>query len=238
MRIKQNFILLIALIFISMSCVGVGETEVLTQTIELDDTESVFMELDMGAGELKVHGGTRDLLEATFTYNVEKWKPRIGYDVNGRQSLIKIQQGDTEGIPIGDTKNKWDISLNENLPIDLNIDMGAGQGILDLRDIQLSALNIDGGVGELILDLSGERHQDLDVDIDCGVGSATIYLPEEIGVRVHVSGGIGSVDADGLFKRNDVYINETYGESDISITVDIDAGIGSVELKTRKASFV
>lgn len=116
--------------------------------------------------------------------------------------------------------------------------MGAGQGILDLRDIRLSALDIDGGVGELKLDLSGERDQDLNVDIDCGIGSAMIYLPADIGVSVHINGGIGSVNAHGLYKKNGVYKNDAFGESDFAITIQIDAGIGSIELKTRKASFV
>jgi hypothetical protein len=224
--------------FISMACVGVGETEVETRTIELGDAESAIVELDMGAGELDVHGGTRDLLEATFTYNVNKWKPRIDYDTTGSQSVLKIRQGKTEGIPLGNTKNRWDISLNETVPIHLKIDMGAGQGILDLRDIRLSALDIDGGVGEMKLDLSGERYQDLDVDIDGGVGSATIYFPEDVGVKVHVNGGIGSVNAEGLYKKNGVYINDAFGESDVNISVQIDAGIGSIELKARKAGFV
>jgi hypothetical protein len=240
MRMKQTLILFLTLVFsfVFMACVGVGETEVETRTIELGDSESALVELDMGAGELGVHGGARELVEATFTYNVDEWKPRIGYDAVGKQGLLKISQGKTEGVPLGDTKNRWDISLNETVPINLKIDMGAGQGILDLRDVRLSALDIDGGVGELKLDLSGERNQDLDVDIKCGVGSATIFLPEEIGVRVHVNGGIGSVDADGLYKKNDVYLNDAYNESDVTITIRIDAGIGSVELKTRKASFV
>jgi hypothetical protein len=240
MRMNLKLILICALVFsfISIACVGVGETEVETRTIELGDTITASVELDIGAGELSVHGGARELIEATFTYNVDKWKPQINSDTVGTQGVLKIRQGKTDGIPMGDTKNRWDISLNETIPIDLKIDMGAGQGILDLRDVQLSALDIDGGVGELRLDLSGERDQNLDVDINCGVGSATIYLPEEVGARVYVSGGIGSVDTNGLYKKDGVYINDAFNTSDVAITIQIDAGIGSVELKTRKASYV
>jgi hypothetical protein len=237
MRMKQIFIfiLVVCFSFVSTACVDVGDTEVETQTVKLGDAQSATVELDMGAGELEVHGGARELMEATFTYNVNKWKPMIDYVTSGDQGMLKIKQGDTEGIPMGDTKNRWDISLCEAVPIDLKIDMGAGQGILDLRDVRLSALDIDGGVGELNLDLSGERDQDLDVDIHGGVGSATIYLPEDIGVRVHVNGGIGSVNAVGLHKKNGVYKNNAFGESDVTISIQIDAGIGSIDLKTRSS---
>jgi hypothetical protein len=238
--VKHIFFFLFILIFsfVFTSCVGVGDTEVETQTFKLGDVESAVVELDMGAGELDVHGGTRELLEATFTYNVDKWKPQIHYHTEGKEGEVTIRQGDAEGIPIGDTKNKWDISLNESITYDLKIEMGAGQGILDLRDIQLSDLDIDGGVGELKLDLTGERDRDLDVDIDGGVGSATIYLPEEIGVKVTVDGGIGSVNVRGLYKRNGFYTNDAFGESDVSITIRIDAGIGSIDLRTRSSNYV
>jgi hypothetical protein len=227
------FIFIMVFSFVSATCVRVGETEVETRTIELGSAKSAIVELDMGAGELEVHGGARELLEATFTYNVNDWKPQINYDTSSSHSVLKIRQGKTEGIPFGDTENRWDVSLSETVPIDLKIDMGAGQGILDLRDIRLKSLDIDGGVGELRLDLSGERNQDLNVDIDGGIGSATIYVPEDIGVKVHVDGGIGSVNAFGLNKRNGSYTNDAFGESDIAITIRIDAGIGSIDLKTR-----
>ncbi len=232
------FFLILFMGFVFTACVGVGETEVETRTIELGNVDGALVELDMGAGELELHGGARGLMEATFTYNVHKWKPTIHYEMDGEEAILRIRQGKAEGIPMGDTENRWDISLSESISVDLRIDMGAGQGILDLRDIRLSALDIDGGVGELKLDLSGERDQDLDVDINGGVGSATIYLPEDIGVRVHVNGGIGSVNAHGLYKKNGVYTNDAFGESDVAITIQIDAGIGSIDLKTRSSRFV
>lgn len=234
---KQILVLLLILFlgFLCAACIGVGETEVETQTVELGHAESAVIDLDMGAGELEVHGGARQLLEATFTYNVDRWKPRIDYDTTERQSTIKIRQGKTEGIPFGDTENRWDISLNETVPIDLRIEMGAGRGTLDLKDVRLIALDIDGGVGELKLDISGETEQDLDVYIDGGVGSATIYLPEEIGVEVHVDGGIGSVHALGLHNENGIYTNDAFGNADVTVTIHIDAGIGRIDLKTRSA---
>ena len=83
------------------------------------------------------------------------------------------------------------------------------------------------------LDLTGEREKSLRVDLDGGIGSGTLYLPEEIGVRVEVDGGLGSVDAWGMKKNRNVYTNEMYGETDVSIDVKIDAGIGSIDLILR-----
>ncbi|MFC2164386.1 toast rack family protein [Acidobacteriota bacterium] len=229
---------ILLLLFGSMACVEVGDMEVDTRTVELEGAETVVLEVRMGAGELNIHGGARELMDATFAYNVDKWKPRVKYEVLGRKGILKIRQGKSSGVPMGSTRNKWDISLSENVPIGIKINFGAGEGNLDLRELQLESLDIDMGVGDLEVDLSGERQDDLRVDVDGGVGSATFYLPVDIGVRVHVDKGIGSVDAHGLRKDGKVYKNDAYGTSKASINISIDAGIGSITLKTKGSEYV
>ncbi|MEE9389730.1 MAG: LiaF domain-containing protein, partial [Candidatus Aminicenantaceae bacterium] len=104
---------------------------------------------------------------------------------------------------------------------------------LDLRGLILNSLDIDMGVGELTVDLSGEQKQSFDVSVDGGVGSATIYLPIDVGVRVEVDGGIGSVNAKSMIKDRGVYINDAYGKTEVTIDVEVDAGIGSIDLILR-----
>jgi hypothetical protein len=216
------------------ACVRVGDYQEETRTFPLDngyDSASLF--LDIGTGELQVQAGTRELFEGVFSYNVEQWKPEFFDERRGDTVLLTVKQGDVSGIPMGRSKNRWDIYLNETIPFDLDVDFGAGQGRLDLRGLNLSSVNIDMGVGDLTVDLSGNLDKDLRVTIDGGVGSATLYLPEKIGVKVYVDKGIGSVDARGFTKRGDVYTNESYEESDVTLTVDIDAGIGSIDIRQR-----
>ena len=40
-----------------------------------------------------------------------------------------------------------------------------------------------------------------------------------------------AVDAHGLTKQSGAWVNEAYGQSPVTIEVDIDAGIGSVDLR-------
>ena len=89
------------------------------------------------------------------------------------------------------------------------------------------------GVGDLNVDLSGDRDQDLRAIIDGSVGSITLYLPKDLGVKVYVDKGIGSVDAQGFQKREDVYTNDAYEKSDVTLSVDVDAGIGKVNLRLK-----
>ena len=111
--------------------------------------------------------------------------------------------------------------------------MGAGQSDLQLRDLDVRRVDINIGAGEMQLDLTGARKNNLDVEIQGGVGSATIALPKDVGAKVHASGGIGAVSADGLTKQDGDYINSAYGKTPATITVDIQGGVGAISLVER-----
>lgn len=231
-----KFMKILAFIFVvgvMGGCVAVGDLKEETHTVELGDIETAEIKLRMGQGELRLEGGANELIEGTFLYNVKRWKPDLDYSEFGGKGSLAIRQGKRSGIPIGKTRNRWDISLNNDIPLDLIVDFGAGKGVLDLRGLDLESLEIDMGVGDLTVDLSGDLEQDLDVSIDGGIGSAKLYLPENIGVRVNVDKGIGSVHARGMTKRGNSYTNGAYGKTEITIDVEIDAGIGSIDLRLK-----
>jgi len=89
---------------------------------------------------------------------------------------------------------------------------------------------ISGVSYQVELDLTGPRESDLDVTVKGGVGQATIRLPRDVGVRAHAAGGIGSIDAEGLKKDGSDYTNEMWGKTPHKITLDVQGGIGSIEL--------
>lgn len=217
----------------SGACVPVGDMQQETHSVPLENVDSAAIHLDVGAGEVNVQGGTRELLEGEFSFNVERWNPIVEYEIHEGRAEVAVKQRPTKGIPVGNTRNLWDIYLNETVPLDLDVDFGAGEGDLDLRGLVIRSLKIDMGVGDLTVDLSGEHKDDFNVKIDGGVGSVRVYIPEDVGVRVYVDKGIGSVDIRGLKKQGDVYTNEAYQASDVTIDIDIDAGIGSIDLRLR-----
>lgn len=234
MNQKIKALLITTLLLGSISaCVEVGELREDYHAIKLQSAQVVEVRFKISAGELSIKGGAEDLMEGYFEYNVDHWKPEVDYYVSGRKGRLTVKQTGRTGIPIGDSKNKWDVNLSSDVPIDLRLTFGVGEGYLDMRGIDLRDLDIDMGVGELTIDLTGELKENLKVNIDGGIGSATIYLSEDIGVRVKVDGGIGSVDARGMNKNDHTYTNDAYGKTEITIYIEIDAGIGSIDLRLK-----
>lgn len=211
---------------------GIGEMESESQSIYLENAQSVHAELRMGAGELNVTGGADALVEADFAYNVADWAPEVDYDVSGDTGELKVEQGSGEDIPLGgEARNEWDLRFNEDVPIDLNVQMGAGESDLDLDSLTLTELDLQMGAGETTMDLTGSYDRDIAATIEGGVGEATVQLPSEIGVRVNAEGGLGQINAEGLPRKGDAYVNDAYGDSDVTLDVDVRGGVGQINLE-------
>jgi hypothetical protein len=69
------------------------------------------------------------------------------------------------------------------------------------------------------------------VSIQGGVGEATVMLPSEVGVRAKAEGGIGKINAEGLTREGNSYVNDAYGNSDVILEVDVEGGVGEINLE-------
>ena len=202
-----------------------------TKTVDLEGAARAEVGLHMGAGEMHLRAAQQAaLLEASFEFNRERNRPEVDYRLFGDKGILEVRHARRHGVNFGTTRNRWDLTLGQAVPLDLTIDLGAGQSDIDLRGLKLERVEIDMGVGEVDLDLRGPHASGFLVKIDGGIGSAKLALPAEVGVRVKVDGGIGSVSAHGLTKQAGAYVNDAYGKSPVTIEVDVDAGIGSLDL--------
>jgi hypothetical protein len=210
----------------------VGEMQRESQSIQAQNANSVRANLKMGAGELNLTGGADQLIEADFAYNVADWKPKVNYDVSGETGELTVRQGGGGGVRLGgDARNEWDIRLNDEVPTNLSVQMGAGESDLDLDDLTLRGLDLEMGAGRTTIDLTGDYDRDLVASIQGGVGQATVQLPSEVGVRVEAQGGLGEINAEGLQKEGEAYVNDAYGDSEVTLDVDIQGGVGQINLE-------
>lgn len=246
-------------LLLASGCVPVGELQIESKAVELGEAEAVDVEIKMGAGKLTVAGGARELLEADFVYNLPAWKPQVDYYVSGRRGRLTVRQPPSarvRGIHLGDVRYEWDLRLKDDVPMELRVDLGAGKSDLELGRLSLTTLDIrtgagkatvdladsqtltrldlDMGAGEVTLDLTGDWKTDLDARIKGGVGRTTLRLPTDVGVRVYAKGGIGKINARGLKSDDDAYVNDAYGKAEVTLRIDIEAGIGEINLEARE----
>jgi hypothetical protein len=214
--------------------VEVGELRTETRSVEVKNAESVKVNLRLAVGELTVGGGAEEprLMEADFAYNVAAWEPGVDYEVVGDSGELSVhQRGLTEGIPTRDVRNEWDLRLNEEVPVDLTVQMGGGVGNLDLDNLSLTGLNFDVGAGSTRVDLSGEWERDLSAIVRGGAGQLTVLLPSRMGVKVKAGTRLGRINAEGLQREGQAYVNDAYGGSDTTLEVEVTGGVGQINLE-------
>lgn len=234
------FVAAVAAVVLAVACgaapqrVEVGELRTERRSVEVENAESVKVNLRLAVGELDVGGAAEDprLMEADFAYNVAAWEPGVDYEVVGDSGELSVQQrGLDEGIPTRDVRNEWDLRLNDRVPVDLTVQMGGGVGNLDLDNLALAGLNLDVGAGSTRVDLSGDWGRDLSAVVRGGAGQVTVLLPSRMGARVEAGTRLGRVNAEGLRKEGDAYVNDAYGDSDATLRVEVTGGVGQINLE-------
>jgi hypothetical protein len=236
------------------SGVRVGELQTESQTVELGGATSVRIEIDMGAGELDVTGGAAELLEAGFTYNVAEMKPEVEH--GGGTLSVRTPDVEVRGDSLWDLDDyryEWELRLNDGVAMDMEVNMGAGRADLKLGSLSLTRLDVTRGAGELLVDLSGAAsptrldisggaglvtvdltgawQNDLEATIGGGLGNRTLILPRDVGVRVKVEVGVGGTEAAGLTREGEYYTNDAYGQSDVTLSIEVEGGVGETELR-------
>src|SRR5258708_20761860 len=109
-----------------------GEARTETKSIDLDKSELVRVVLKMGAGELNVRGGSAKLMDAEFNYNNPRLKPEVHYDAAGFRGHLQVEEpsGSFHG---GSPTYTWDLRLNDEKPLDMEVHFAAGRVRLGVR---------------------------------------------------------------------------------------------------------
>jgi hypothetical protein len=109
----------------------------------------------------------------------------------------------------------------------------SGAAKLELRELgnaNLDELTFDGGLGTYTFDFRGEWQRSANVRIQAGASQVDLRVPQDIGVRV-CPGDLGRGRYGGLEVQDGCYVNRLYGESDITLDISLDLGLGKLNVR-------
>lgn len=203
--------------------------EEVKKVIEQNEEKELEVSLELGAGKLKLTGGTDKIMDGTFSYKGEAGDPVIDYEVSeDLKGELTISQRDGVTWNLFSVKQDWKLALNDTLPLFLNLELGAGKSELNLSELNLKDLKIEAGVGETRIDLTGDWEESFKVQIENGVGKTRLLLPKHVGVKLDVDKGVGRVQADYFMKVGESLQNQAYENAPVKIDINIDIGVGDV----------
>jgi uncharacterized protein DUF2154 len=102
--------------------------------------------------------------------------------------------------------------------------------LLYLGNANLDELWFDGGLGAYTFDFRGEWQGPSTVHIQAGASQVSLLVPRDIGIKV-CPGDLRGGDYDGLQQDGDCHVNDLYGHTDIQLNIDVNLGLGELQVK-------
>jgi hypothetical protein len=121
---------------------------------------------------------------------------------------------------------------NPSLMESFSIEGGVGKLSLEnLGNARIRDFHFEGGVGSYEIDFSGEYTHDVKADIEMGMGKMKLYLPKDIGTRIHIDKSfLSSFSIDEVYKRGDIYYNDSWDKTKYRLDLFVDTGVGKIEV--------
>ena len=212
---------------------GKDALEIEEISIPLQDAESAKIHLEFGAGQVNMTGGAGSdhLLHGAFTGGAQ-----IHTKLNGGLLDVTLEPPSTDIVhmmmPWSWGAREWNISLNDQIPLNLIIDTGASSMDLDLSDLRVTELDLDTGASSSEISLpanAGHTH----VDVDGGAASIVLNIPQGVAARIQIDSGLASISVDReRFPRvGDVYKSQDFDTAENKVDITADIGAGSLAIR-------
>jgi len=219
-KLRQIMVFSLFLLVVSGQALA-DRTEEVSEIIPAEGAKKLEIEIDFGAGTLDIMSADIEDAARLDIFYSPRW---VSYDIDfsrrGETGRLFLESDLRHRSKMEDIDNEWELTLSRRYPIDLEMDIGASESIIDLGGIPLTRLVMDVGATSGTIDFSEPNPERLrDFDVDIGASSVEFTgLANANFERMDISCGAASCELD--------FRGEFRGESE----VDLEVGIGSVDI--------
>jgi len=202
--------------------------------IPLDGAKKGLVRIEHGAGRISISGKTKpgEFLSGSFQ-DVDVRTDRVGDELRVRLGS-KLPGSAFWMFPWnwGAHRREWAFSLNPDVPLAFDIDTGASENILDLRDLKVESLDLDTGASSNTLILP-EKAGFTHADISSGAASHEITVPKNVAADIRIESGLSGITIDEKrFPRSGShYISPDFATAANKVEINVETGVSSVTIK-------
>ena len=208
---------------------------------QLHDTTEHRIRVQYAAGRFSLRPTTEPVLfSMQLKYDEDRMRPIHEYDAVTRRATLGVE-GDAVRWKArrGGEQSEMRLGLSVNVPLDLELRLGATEARVDAGGLWLNRLRVETGAADAVLDFSApNRARMRRLDVQLGAAGFVITNLGNANVDyINVEGGVGSVDLDfGGNVREDVTVDANVALGKFSLHLPHDVGV-RVEVKKVLASF-
>lgn len=224
-----------ALIFIGGAIPGETEAPASNISQPLNGAERAAYDLQIGAGSLTLNSlASESILIEGSVPSSEDFRVEQSYAVVSGEGIYKLNTpGEFTFAPgIYGDELIWYLKLNDAIPGNLDLELGAGDATITLTSLLLESISISLGAGQSSIFLPEQGG--FSANIELAVGALTIYVPEGLAVRIDPDTGLTAVTVpEGYLKQGDAYISPEYSSSSNRAELRISNGLGTVTISEK-----
>jgi hypothetical protein len=194
-------------------------------SIPLEGALNGYVKIDHGAGRLNIRSGAlpAEIVNGVFGSGVD-YKSNLA----GNRIEVRLKARPDFWMPEG---LDWDINLNKDVPLSLDIDSGASAAIIDLSDLKVSDLDIDTGASSNDVTLPANAGM-TNAKIDAGAASVKVKIPEGVAAKIRIKSGLTGINVASRFPKvgDGLYQSADYATAANRADIVIETGVGSVDI--------
>jgi hypothetical protein len=231
-----------ALLLVAASTAQSQTWRTLDVSRQLRDSSAHHILVRYGAGRFSLQPTSDPVLYSMqLRYDEERTTPMHEYDAGDRSVMLGVSQQSVRWARNMRAKNAGEmrLGLSRDVPLDLELELGATEARVDAGGLTLNNLRIQTGAASAALDFSApNRARMRHLDIQLGAADFKILNLGNANVAsVRVDGGVGGVNLDfGGEVREDVSVEANVALGKLTLRLPEDVGV-RVELQRLLASF-
>lgn len=202
---------------------------------DLEGIEQARIIIEPGAGYLRLHKLQEPVALVMGTVpSAETASVTQQFSLEGGQATYVLSaSGSAYSFPSSSSNvYRWDLGLATGIPIDLEVNLGAGEADLNLKDLEISALEYAMSLGQVTLNLPPDG--DFSGRVEGAIGQLIILVPEGLGLRAEADTALVTIQTpQGYRKEGSTYISPNYGSADYRIDLRLDLAIGRVVIREQ-----
>ncbi len=233
---KSGFLILILSIIIGVftmivpTHLEVNELKVEEFVYPYSNQNNVYYDISIGGSKLTLKNieNSENLVKVNSQTTFSK---RLDFEVNNKENItiVKIEENGhfelNELFLLDKQTSNLDIEINSKPNSTLNLNYGAVDGTLDLRNLNVKELIINSGASHTEVYLGDKP---INIDISTGASQINFHFPNDIGIRVESDSGASSLNFQNFSKIGNKYFSEDFNSSKEFINIKVSSGVSSI----------
>lgn len=212
--------------------VAAYNVEALEPQVEINDDEVTLRARE----DIGLAGLTTSNIQNEWNLSLANRPINLTIDATGAGAEVELGGLSVVDLTVNQGAANFNLSFSEPNQVDMDQLQFAGGAsnatLTGLSNARARDIDFQGGAGNYILDFSGDMRESFEVKIEAGLGAITLIVPEDTAAEVVFEGKMANINASGAWQQvGDNYVLAGSGPDAPKISIDINMGPGSVELR-------